>query len=182
MASKSPSRHWKTVDWKMSGQMKTLEKEQAGLLKLFSRLVTELESYLTQNKTMTDKSVNRGFFETYDNLEANRKQQRLLLKPKYLEAFDNDTKRMLEEKSKVLKSVVDKVPFLRDIEMFRTDFSGYCEDTLRAYKTVKVAHPIFSELTNLEKKLKTEISSDSEKQTLCNLVERLVEKLDEIYA
>ena len=128
---------------------------------------------------MTAESAYHGFFETYDKLEANRKQKKLLLKPKYLEAFDNDTKRMLEEKSKVLRWVVDKVPFLRDIEMFRTDFSGYCEDTFRAYKTVKAAHPIFSKLTNPEKKLKTEISSDSEKQTLCN---RLVEKLDEIYA
>ena len=182
MASKSPSRHWKTVDWKTSGQLKTLEKEQADLLKLFSRCVTELEGYLTQNKTMTAESAYRGFFETYDYLEANRKQQSLLLKPKYLEAFDSDTKRMLEEKSKVLRSVVEKVPFLRDIEMFRTDFSGYCEDTFRAYKTVKAAHPIFSELTNLENRWKTEISSDSEKQTLCNQVERLVEKLDEIYA
>ena len=70
---------------------------------------------------------------------------------------------MLEEKSKVLRSVVDKVPFLRDIEMCHTDFSGYCEDTFQAYKTVKATHPIFSELTNLENKLKTGISSDSKK-------------------
>ena len=75
MANKSPRRHWKTVDWKTSGQLKTLEKEQADLLKLFSRRVTELEGYLTQNKTMTAESAYRGFFETYDNLEANRKQQ-----------------------------------------------------------------------------------------------------------
>ena len=102
MTSKSPSRHLKTVDWKTSGQLKTLEKEQADLLKLFSRHVTELEGYLTQSKTMTAEIEYRGFFETYDNLEANRKQQRLLLNPKYLEAFDNDTKRMLEEKSKIL--------------------------------------------------------------------------------
>ena len=131
---------------------------------------------------MTAENAYRGFFETYDNLEANRKQQKLLLKPNYLEAFDNDTKRMLEEKSEVFRWVVDKVPFLRDIEMFRTHFSGYCEDPFRAYKTVKAAHPIVSELTNLENELKTEISSDSEKQTLCNQVERLIERLDEIYA
>ena len=182
MASKSPSRHWKTVDWKTSGQLKTLEKEQPELLKLFSRCVTELEGYLTQNKTMTAENAYHGFSGKYKNLEANRKQQRLLLKPNDLEAFGNDTKRMLEEKSKVLRWVVDKIPFLRDTEMFRTDFSGNCEDTFRAYKTVKAAHPIFSKLTDLENKLKTEISSDSEKQTLCNQVERLVEKLDEIYA
>ena len=127
---------------------------------------------------MTAESSYRCFFETYDNLEANRKQQSLLLKPKYLEAFANDTKRMLEGKGKVLRSVVDKVPFLRDIEVFRTDFTVFCEDTFRAYKTVKTPHPIFSELTNLENKLKTKISSDPEKQTLCNLVERLVEKRD----
>ena len=155
MASKCPSKHWKTVDWKTSGQLKTLEKKQADLLELFSRPVTKLEGYLTQNTTMTAESSYRGFFQTYDNLEANRKQQRLLLKPKYLKAFDSDNKRMLEGKSKVLRSVVDKVPFLRDIEGFRT-----------------------TEQTNLENKLKTKISSDSEKQTLCNQVERLVETRD----
>ena len=42
--------------------MKTLEKEQADLLKLFSRRVTEIEGYLTQNKTMTAESACRVFF------------------------------------------------------------------------------------------------------------------------
>ena len=162
VASKSPSRHWKTVNWKTSGQWKTLEKEQADLLKLFSGRVTDQEGYLTQNETMTADSAYRGFFEKYNNLEAIRKQQKLLLKPNYIEALDNETKRMLEEKSKVFRWVVDKVPFLRDIEMLRTHFSGYCEDPLWAYKTVKAAHPIFNELTNLKNKLKTEISSDSD--------------------
>ena len=132
MASKSPSRHWKTVDWKTSGQMKTFENEEADLLKLFSRRLTEQEGYLTQNKTMTAESANRVFFETYDMLEGNRKQQKLLLNPKYLEALDNDTKRMLEEKSKHLRCVVDEVPFLRDIEKFSAEFVGYCVNTLRA--------------------------------------------------
>ena len=35
MNSKSPSRHWKTIDWKTSVELKTLEKEQADLLKLY---------------------------------------------------------------------------------------------------------------------------------------------------
>ena len=108
MASQSPNRHWKTADWKASVHLKTLEKEQADLLKSLSRHLNELEGYLTQNKTMTAEGVYRCFFETYDNLEDNRQQQRLLLKPKYFEGFDNDTKRMLEEKSKVLRTVVDK--------------------------------------------------------------------------
>ena len=43
MAIKSPSRHRKTVDSKTSGELKTLEKEQADLLKLFSRHLTDLE-------------------------------------------------------------------------------------------------------------------------------------------
>ena len=47
---------------------------------------------------------------------------------------------------------------------------------------MKAAHSIESELSSLEEKLKTENLSDSEKQTLCNQVERLVEKLVEIYA
>ena len=62
--------------------------------------------------------------------------------------------------------------------MFPTEFFSHWKDIFRAYKSLKAAAPIFCELTNLENKLKTEISSDSEKQTLCNQVERLVEKLD----
>ena len=116
MASTSPNRHWKTADWKASGQLKTLEKEQADLLKSFSRHLIGLEGYLTQNKTMTAEGAYRCFFETYDNLEDNRQQQMLLLKPKYFESFDNDTKCMLEEKSKVLRWVVDKIPDLQDNE------------------------------------------------------------------
>ena len=99
MASRSPNRHWKRADWKASGQIKTLEKEQNDLLKSFSRHLNELEGYLTQNKTMTADGAYRCFFETYDNLEDNRQQLWLPLKPKCFENFDNDTKRMLEEKS-----------------------------------------------------------------------------------
>ena len=75
MASKSPNKHWKTANWMASGQLKTLEKEQADLLKSFSRHLSELEGYLTQNKTMTAEGAYRCFFETYDNLEDNRQQQ-----------------------------------------------------------------------------------------------------------
>ena len=129
MASKSPNRHWKTADWKASGQLKTLEKEQVDLLKSFSRYLNELEGFLTQNKTMTAEGAYRCFFETYDNLEDNRQQQRLLLKPKYFESFDNDTKRMLEEKRKVLRWVVDKVPDLRGIEDCHAIVVDYRKDT-----------------------------------------------------
>ena len=83
---------------------------------------------------MTAEGAYRCFFETYDNLEDNRQQQRLLLKPKYFESFDNDTKRMLEEKSKVLRWVVDKVPDLRGIEDCRAIVFDYRKDTLREYK------------------------------------------------
>ena len=182
MACKSPNRHWKTADWKASGQLKTLEKEQADLLKSFARHLDELEGYLTQNKTMTAKGAYRCFFETYDNLEDNRQQQRLLLKPKYFESFDNDTKRMLEEKSKVLRWVVDKVPDLRDIEGWRAVVVDYRKDALRGYKLVEDSVLIGNEFLELEKKLKAENFSESEKQILCDQAERLLEKLDEIGA
>ena len=77
---------------------------------------------------------------------------------------------------------VVEVPFLRDIQRFRTDFVGDCEDIFRAYKTVKAIHQIESELSSLEENFKTEKLSDSKTQTLCNQVERLVEKLNKIYA
>ena len=182
MASKSPNRHWKTADWKESGQLKTLEKEQADLLKSFSRHPNDLEGYLIQNKTMTAEGAYRCFFETYDNLEDNRHKQRLLLKPKYFENFDNDTKRMLEEKSKVLRWVVDKVPDLRDIEDCREVVVDYRKDTLRVYKLLEDSVSIENELLKLEKKLKAEKLSDSEKQILCNRTERLLQKLDVIFA
>ena len=182
MASKSPNRHWKTADWKASGQLKTLEKEQADLLKSFSRHLNELEGYLTQNKTMTAEGAYRCFFETYDDLEDSRQQQRLLLKPKYFENFDNDTKRMLEEMKKVLRWVVDKVPDLRDIEDCRAVVVNYRKDTLRLYQLLEDSDQIGNELLELQEKLKAENLSESEKQTLCDQAERLLERLDGIYA
>ena len=77
--------HWKTAVWRASGQLKTLEEEQADVLKSSSRHLNELEGYLTQSKTMTAEGVYRCFFQTYDNLEHKRQQQMLLLKPKYFE-------------------------------------------------------------------------------------------------
>ena len=182
MASKSLNRHWKTADWKASGQLKTLEKEQADLLKSFTRYLNELEGYLTQNKKMTAEGAYRCFIETYDNLEDNRQQQRLLLKPKYFESFDNDIKRMLEEKSKVLRWVVDKIPDLQDIEDCRAVVVDYRKDTLRWYNILEDSVPIENELVELEKKLKSKNLSDSEKQILCDQAERLLENRDEICA
>ena len=83
--------------------------------------------------------------------------------PKYLEAFDNDTRRMLEEKSKVLRLVVEKVPFLPVIERFRTEFVDSRKGTIRAYKLVEATKSIYKALPMLEKKLKAENLSDSGK-------------------
>ena len=179
MASKSPNRHWKTAEWKASGQIKTLEKEQADLLKSFSRHLNELEDYLTQNKTRTAEGAYRCFFETYDNLEDNRLQQRLLLKAKYFENFDSDTRRRLEEKRKVLRWVVDKAPDLRGSEDWRAVVVDYRKDALRGYKLLEDSAPIENKLLELEKKLKAEILSESEKQILCDHAERLLQKLDQ---
>ena len=131
---------------------------------------------------MTAEDAYRCFVETYDNLEDNRQQQRLLLKRKYFESFDKDTKRMLEEKSKVLRWVVDKVPDLRDIEDCRAVNVDYRKDTFRVYKFLEDSDPIEIELLKPEKKMKAENLSDSEKQILRNQAERLLEKLDEIFA
>ena len=106
----------------------------------------------------------------------------LLLKPKYFENLNNDTKLMLEEKSKVLRWVVDKVPDIRDIEDCRAVVVDYRKHTLRGYKLLEDSVPIENESLKLEKKLKAVILSDSKKQILCNQAERLLEKLDEICA
>ena len=70
---------------------------------------------------------------------------------------------MLEENSKVLRWVVEKLPFLRDIEGFRTEVIDCRNNTVFAYKLVEAAKPIFNDLPKMEKKLRTENLSDSEK-------------------
>ena len=115
-------------------------------------------------------------------MEDNRHQQRLLLKPKCFESSDNDTKRMLEEKRKVMQWVVHKVSELRKIEDCRAVVVDYRRDTLREYKLLGDYVPIEDGLLELVKKLKSENLSESKKQILCDQAERLLEKLDEICA
>ena len=110
MAGNSPDRRWKTTDYKISGQLKKLEKEQTELLKTFDRQCADVKAQLTQIKTVTAERVYRCFFETYDELEENRQQQRQILKPKYLENFDAGTERKLGERKNVLQWLVEKVP------------------------------------------------------------------------
>ena len=83
---------------------------------------------------------------------------------------------------KVLRWVVDKVPDLRDIEDCRAVVVDYRKDTLRWYSMLEYSVLIESNLVELEKKLKWENLSDSEKQILCDQAERFLKKLDEIYA
>ena len=80
-----------------------------------------------------------------------------------------------------MRWVDEKVPFLRDIEGFRTEVIDCRKDTVRAYKLVGAAKPIFNDLPKMEWKLKAENLSDSDKQTLCNQMEELVEMIDEMY-
>ena len=89
---------------------------------------------------------------------------------------------MLEEKSKVLRWVVDKIPDHRDIEDCRAVVASYRKDTLRGYKFLEDSVPIGNELLKLGKKLKAELLSDSGRQIVCNQAERLLEKQDEICA
>ena len=75
---------------------------------------------------------------------------------------------MLDEKSKVLRWVVDKVPDLRDIEDCRAVVVDYRKDTLQVYKFLEDSVPIENELLKLEKKMKAANLSDSEKHILCD--------------
>ena len=91
------------------------------------------------------------FLRDVQQLGRQQKTARLLLKPKYFENFDNDTKRMLEEKSKVLRWVVDKIPDLQDIEDCRAVVVDYRKNTLRWYNKLEDSVPIENELVELEK-------------------------------
>ena len=108
MVRKSPDRHWKAADYKMSGQLRRLECEHAELLKTMHGHLAGVKSQLPQKKEVFAENADQCFFETYDELEENRQQQRLILKPICFENFDNDTKRILEEKSKVFRRVIEK--------------------------------------------------------------------------
>ena len=83
-AGKSPDSHWKTADYKMSGQLKRLENEQAELLKTFDRHLADVKIQLAQKKAVSAKRTYRFLFETYDELEENRQQQRLILNQSFL--------------------------------------------------------------------------------------------------
>ena len=89
---------------------------------------------------------------------------------------------MLEEKSKVLQWVVDKIPDLQEIEDCRAVVVDYRKETLQGYNILEDSVPIENELVELEKKLKSEDLSDSEKQILCDKAEWLLEKRVEICA
>ena len=117
MTGKSPDRKWKTSDYKMSGQLKRQESEQAKLIKTFDGHFADVKSQLAQKKTVSAERAYQCFFETYDELEENRQQQKLILKRKYFENFNNDNKRILEEKSKVLRWVVEGCPFFETLNV-----------------------------------------------------------------
>ena len=133
MAGKSPDKLWKTTGYTMSGQLKTLENEQADLLKTFDGHLTDVKIHLAEKKQIPVEKAYQCFFETYDDLKDNRKQQRQLLKPKYLESFDGDTERKLGEKKQTLKWLVEQIPNLRKIEDYRNCVFIPRKDTLRLY-------------------------------------------------
>ena len=125
MAGKSPDRQ------RVSGPFKQLENKQNDLLKQFSRCQAEQEGYLAQNKSMTGIQAYKRFYETFDRLEENRRDQMKLLKAKYQDPFASDTKRMLEEKNKILSWLLNKVPDLPTIVNLRSRASDYRANTLR---------------------------------------------------
>ena len=127
-------RHGKTADYKMSGQLKRLEIEQLELLKTSDGHLAYVKSRLTQKKTVSTEGSYQWFFESYDELEENRQQQKITIKTRFFENFDSDKKCILEEMSKILRWVVEKVPFLGDIERFRTEI---CDCRKRQLKTIQ---------------------------------------------
>ena len=122
---------------------------------------------------MTAEKTYRSFFKTHDNLDNNRRQLRFLLKPTSFATFDNETKRVLE-KSNVLRWVVDKIPFLRNIERFPTEVVHCQKVTLHVHKLGEAAVTILSEVPKLEMKFKAEYVSGSENQSSCNQLVQIV--------
>ena len=133
MTGKSPDRHWKTTDYKMSGQLKMLENEQAEFLKMFDGQLADVKSHLAQQKPVPVEKAYQCFSETYDYLKKNRQQQRKILKPKYFASFDGDTERQLGKNEKTIEWLVEQIPRLRDIEQYRSCVPNQRKDTMQFY-------------------------------------------------
>ena len=87
MAVKSRDINWKTADYKMSGQLKRIESEHPELLKTFDGHLADVKNQLAQKKTISAERANQCFFKTYNELEENRKKQRILLQTKVFRNF-----------------------------------------------------------------------------------------------
>ena len=164
ITGKNPDRHWKTTDYKMSGQLKKLENEQAELLKTFDGHLADVKSNLAQKKPVLVEKTCQCFFETYDNLKKNRQQQRQLLKRKYLQSFDGDNERSLGEKKKTLERLVEQIPKLGKIEGYRNTVLDTRKDTLWLYTMSNKYEPFHREAQKVEDELGSGSLDDSRKQ------------------
>ena len=141
-----------------------------------------VERCFAQNKTVSAERANQYFFENSVELVKNRQQQRLLLKPKFFENFDNNVKRVLEGKSKLLRWVADKLPILREIEKFRTKINDCRKNTLRIYKLDEVSvSSISCKWSTLEKNLKAESLTDSKIRLMDSQMEELLGKMERAF-
>ena len=145
------------------------------MVKQFSRYQADLEGHLAQNKTSTGIQAYKCFYETFDRLAENRSDQLELLKPKYQDPFASDTKRMLEEKKKILSWLLNKVPDLPLIVNLRSRVSDYRANTLRYYEIWNMIETNTKEQDKLIKQLNSSENS-SEKASLCSKHEKLMTK------
>ena len=74
MTGKSAHRHWKTANYKISGQLIRLDSGQTKLLKNFDGHLDDVKSHSAQKKTMSTERAYERFRETYDELEEIRQQ------------------------------------------------------------------------------------------------------------
>ena len=182
MAAKSPDRHWKTAYYKMSGQLKRLESEQAELPKTFHGHLADVTGHLSQKKTVFAERAYQCFFETYDDLKKRRQQQRQLLKPKYLDSLDNDTKRILEEKSFAMGSWKNALSRRHWKFPQRSPRLSERHHATLHNVTSQECESFYRDAAKLEEQLGSEHFTDSRKQALCSKLEQSVTKLDSSHA
>ena len=114
---------------------------------------------------MTGVQAYKRFYETFDRLEENWSDQMKLLKSKYQDHFASDTKRMLDEKKKILSWLLKEVPDLRETVYGRNRVIDYRANTLQYYEILKRINASTEELDKLIKHLKSSEGS-SEKASL----------------
>ena len=182
VTGKSPDRHWKTTDYKMSGQLKRLQNEKAELLKILDGHLADVKSHLAQNKTVTAETACQCFFENCKELQEKKTATEATLEAKVLGEFCCQHQTKIGQKKKRLNWLVEQIPKLREIAEYSSCVLNQRKGTMRLYTMSKKSKLFYREAVKLGEQLGSENLDDTRKQALSSKLEELITKLGSTHA